>query len=181
MDSTSVIGTMSLLSYQSDIFDHFAKIKLSNNNSNNMVIGMLLLLFILALQPFVGPWPLLQFLFLYTVGRTRTGDQLVVWPLPTHRTTQAQNKRTQISMPGVGFEPTIPVFERAKRVHALVRASTEIGDWYVSLRLFYFEQNCSNKISGNWEGGDNSVLWNITSCRPWQVNRSFGGICCLHF
>jgi hypothetical protein len=36
-------------------------------------------------------------------------------------------------MPRVGFEPTIPVFERAKTVHALDGAATEIGsgkiDW----------------------------------------------------
>jgi hypothetical protein len=39
------------------------------------------------LQPFVGPWPLLSFLFLYTVGRTPwTGDQSLSWPLHTHRT-----------------------------------------------------------------------------------------------
>jgi hypothetical protein len=31
-----------------------------------------------------------------------------------HMTTQTQNKRTQTSMPRVGFEPTFPVFERAK-------------------------------------------------------------------
>jgi hypothetical protein len=30
-------------------------------------------------------------------------------------------------MPWVGFEPTIPVFERAKTVHALDRAATVIG------------------------------------------------------
>jgi hypothetical protein len=29
----------------------------------------------------------------------------------------------------VGFEPTIPVFERAKTVHALDRAATVIGHW----------------------------------------------------
>jgi hypothetical protein len=28
----------------------------------------------------------------------------------------------------VGFQPTIPVFERAKTVHALDRAATVIGD-----------------------------------------------------
>jgi hypothetical protein len=32
-----------------------------------------------------------------------------------------QNKRTQTSMPLVEFEPTIPVFERVKTVHALDR------------------------------------------------------------
>jgi hypothetical protein len=30
-------------------------------------------------------------------------------------------------MPRVGFEPTTPVFESAKRVHALDRAATVIG------------------------------------------------------
>jgi hypothetical protein len=49
------------------------------------------------------------------------GNQLVARPLPTHRTTQT-------SMPRVGFEPTIPVFERAKTVHALDRAATVIGE-----------------------------------------------------
>jgi hypothetical protein len=64
-----------------------------------------------------------SFLILYTVGRTPwTGDQPVARPLPAHRTTQTQNKRTQTPMPRVGFEPTIPVFERAKTVHALDRA-----------------------------------------------------------
>jgi hypothetical protein len=75
-----------------------------------------------------GPWPLFQFLNLHTVGRTPwTGDQHVVRPLPTHRTTQTQNKRTQTSVPSVGFEPTIPVFERAKTVHALDHATTVTG------------------------------------------------------
>jgi hypothetical protein len=44
-----------------------------------------------------------------------------------HRTTQTQNKRTQRSMPLVGFEPTIPALERAKTVDALERAASVIG------------------------------------------------------
>jgi hypothetical protein len=60
----------------------------------------------MALQPFVGPWPLFQFLDLYTVGRTpRTGDQPVARPLPAYRTAQTGNKGTEISMLQVGFEP----------------------------------------------------------------------------
>jgi hypothetical protein len=55
------------------------------------------------------------------------GDQPVVRPLPTHRTTQTQNKRKQTFMPAVGFEPTIPVFERAKTAHTWDRAATLIG------------------------------------------------------
>jgi hypothetical protein len=34
----------------------------------------------------------------------------------------------------VGFEPTVPVFERAKTIHALDRAVTLIG---VGLRTYY--------------------------------------------
>jgi hypothetical protein len=68
------------------------------------------------------------FLILYTIGRTPwTGHQSVARPLPTHRTTQTQNKHTQTSMPWVGFEPTIPAFERAKTVHASDHAATVIG------------------------------------------------------
>jgi hypothetical protein len=68
----------------------------------------------MALQLFVEPWPFLCFLILYTVGRTPwTGDQSVAKPLPAYRTTQTQNKRTQTSMPWVGFDPTIPALERA--------------------------------------------------------------------
>jgi hypothetical protein len=55
------------------------------------------------------------------------GDQPVARRLPAHRTVQTQNKRTQTSMPQVGFKPTIPVFERAKTVRALGRAATVIG------------------------------------------------------
>jgi hypothetical protein len=41
--------------------------------------------------------------------------------------TYTQNKRTQTSMPQVGFEPAIPVFELPKTVHALDQAATVIG------------------------------------------------------
>jgi hypothetical protein len=67
---------------------------------------------------------------LYTVDRTPwTRDQPVAGPLPKHRTTHTQNKRTHASMPGVGFEPTTPAFERAKTIHVLDRAATVIGIW----------------------------------------------------
>jgi hypothetical protein len=82
-----------------------------------------------ALQPFVGPWPLLQFRnHFYRDGKTPwTSDQPVARPLLTHRTTRTQNKRTQTSMSRVGFEPTIPAFERAMTVHASDFAATVIG------------------------------------------------------
>jgi hypothetical protein len=80
-------------------------------------------------SPFVGPLPLFQFLIIHTVGRTPwTGNQPVARPLPTHRTTQIQNKCTQISMLWVGLEATIPASERAKTAHAIDRAATVIGE-----------------------------------------------------
>jgi hypothetical protein len=69
-----------------------------------------------------GPWPLFQFLNLYTVGRTLwMGDQPIARTLPT------QNKCTQTSMPQVGFEPMIPLFEWAKIVRALDCTTTVIS------------------------------------------------------
>jgi hypothetical protein len=83
---------------------------------------------IMALQPFAVPWLLSQFLHLNTVGRTPwTGDRPVARPLPTHRTTQTRNKRTQTSGPRVEFKPATLVFQRAKMVRALYSAATVIG------------------------------------------------------
>jgi hypothetical protein len=63
----------------------------------------------------------LQFLNPKTVGGSPwTWDQPIARPLPI----QIQNKHRQTSMPWVGFEPTIPPFERAKNVHASDRAAT---------------------------------------------------------
>jgi hypothetical protein len=66
----------------------------------------------MALQPLdLGHF--FSFLKFYSVGRTPwTEVQSVARPLP--------NKRTQTSMPQLGFEPTIPV-------HALDHAVTMIG------------------------------------------------------
>jgi hypothetical protein len=48
-------------------------------------------------------------------------------PSPAHRTTQTRKKRTQTSMPRVGFEPTIPVFEPVKTFGVLDRAVIATG------------------------------------------------------
>jgi hypothetical protein len=65
--------------------------------------------------------------FIYSRKIPWTGDQTVARPLPRRRTTQTQNKRRQTCMPRVGFELTIPAFERAKTVNASDRAATLIG------------------------------------------------------
>jgi hypothetical protein len=43
-----------------------------------------------------------------------------------HTEQQKENKYTETSMPLVGFEPTIPLFQRANTVHALDRVATVI-------------------------------------------------------
>jgi hypothetical protein len=102
---------------------HLLRTKHNNNYNNNPSIYLWLYSPLLDLGRFFS------FLIFYTVGRTPwTGDQPVARPLSAHRTTQTQNKRTQTSIPQVGFKPTIPVFERTKTVHALDRAFAMIGN-----------------------------------------------------
>jgi hypothetical protein len=91
-------------------------------------VNIKLLLLLWLYSSLLGLDCFFSFLILYAVGRTPwTGDQPVAGPQPTHRTTQTENKRTQTSMPRVGFEPTIAVLERTKTVHAPDRAATMIG------------------------------------------------------
>jgi hypothetical protein len=79
-------------------------------------------------SPLLGLGRSFSFLTFYTVGRAPwTGDQPVIRPLHAYRPAQTESKCTQTSMPHVAFEPTIPVFERTKRVHALDCAATVIG------------------------------------------------------
>jgi hypothetical protein len=92
----------------------------------------------MALQPFVGPWPNFSVSSSYThlVGLLRRG----ISPsqgLYLYTEQYKQNKHTiQTSMPCVGFEPTISVFELAKTIHALYRAATVIGAfWHMQIYL----------------------------------------------
>jgi hypothetical protein len=95
---------------------------------DRIIIIIIIIIIFLALQLFVCLGLFFSFVVLYTVGMAPwTGDKPVARPLSTHRTTQTQNKHIQTSMPRVGFEPTIPVFQRAKTVHALDRGAAVIG------------------------------------------------------
>jgi hypothetical protein len=67
------------------------------------------------------PHFLALFVIISVIGLFSSFCVPVARPLPAHTTS-----RTETSMPQVGFEPTIPVFERAKTVHALDRAATGI-------------------------------------------------------
>jgi hypothetical protein len=66
----------------------------------NIKILLLLLLLLWLYSPLLGLARFLSFLILYTVGRTPwTGNQPIARPLPTRRTAQTQNKRTQYRHP----------------------------------------------------------------------------------
>jgi hypothetical protein len=84
----------------------------------------------MALQLFVGLWPLFQFLDLFTQSTGLPGRAIspAARLPPAHRTAQTQNKHRQTSMPRVRFEPTIPVFEPVKTVQPLDREATVISD-----------------------------------------------------
>jgi hypothetical protein len=107
------------------------KRKLHDKGLNNLYSSPINIIYLWLYGSLLDLGNVFSFLIPYTVGRTpRTGDQPVARPLPTHRTTQ-----TQTSMSRVGFETTIPMFERAKTVHALDRADTVNGTSYCFLLL----------------------------------------------
>jgi hypothetical protein len=84
----------------------------------------------MALSSFVGPWPLFQFLNLYTIGGTPwTADQPLARPLPIHRTTQTQNNAHRHPYLEWDSKPTISALKRVKTVHALGCVATKIGRW----------------------------------------------------
>jgi hypothetical protein len=84
--------------------------------------------FSMTLPAHSGPWLLIQFRnhFSQTVGRVISPSQgLYLNTLqPKHRINAYTH---QTSMPRVRFEPTIPAFNRAKRVHALDLAAAVAG------------------------------------------------------
>jgi hypothetical protein len=85
----------------------------------------------MALQSFVGPWPLIQFLdpIHSRYDSLDGGSARRNAAIYTQNNINTEKTRTiQTSMPRVGFEPTIPAFERAKTVHVLDRAATVILD-----------------------------------------------------
>jgi hypothetical protein len=91
---------------------------------------IIIIIIIMALQPFVGPWSLYQFLdrihSRYDSLDGRSARRKASTYIQNNTNTE-ETHTIQISMPWVGFEPTIPTFELAKTVHALDRAATVIG------------------------------------------------------
>jgi hypothetical protein len=61
----------------------------------------------------------------------------VISPSQGRYLTQTEDKHRQTSVPRVGFEPTIPAFERAKTVHALNRAAAVISRFLIKVGKIY--------------------------------------------
>jgi hypothetical protein len=80
----------------------------------------------MALQP-LWTWPLFHFLNLYTVDRTFGREISPSQGRCLHTEQHKHIINAHTSMPRVGFEPTIAVFEKAQAVYALDRAATVIG------------------------------------------------------
>jgi hypothetical protein len=100
---------------------------------------------------------------LQTVGRTpRTGNQ--PRRIAAYTGQHKQKKRGQTSMPWVGFKPTIPVFGRAKTVHALVSAATVIGGCCLRSRKYMTIHVCTASAhSLAWAGRIAGQVSSITS------------------
>jgi hypothetical protein len=143
---------------------------LSHNNISHTIMPFFIFLLCLY-SSFLGLRHFFSFLSLYTVGRAPwTVYQPVTRPLPTHRTTQTQNKHIQTSMPWVGIEPTIPAFEQAKTV----RAATVIVLSYPyqtqnATRMFY--QLCVRHIYSctSWIGNCVEVTCNHTKRTVFRI------------
>jgi hypothetical protein len=77
--------------------------------------------------PSLGLFSFFSFLIFNKVRRIPwTGDQPVARPLPAHRTTQTQNKHTDIHASS-GIRTHDPSFRASEAVHALDRAATVTG------------------------------------------------------
>jgi hypothetical protein len=86
-----------------------------------------------------------SFLILHTVSRFPC-----MWYRPRHKASayiqdnKKQDKNTETSMPRVRFEPTTPVLERDKTVHALDPPANVIGTYWVT-ELIRSENRRENK------------------------------------
>jgi hypothetical protein len=83
-----------------------------------------------------GPWPLFSLLIcsqtVELLGRVIISSQGLYLNTGQHRY-RINTYTHQISMPWVGFEPTITVSERAKTVHALDRAAIVTSEAFINL------------------------------------------------
>jgi hypothetical protein len=85
----------------------------------------------MALQPYVGPWPLFQFLNLIHSWYDSLDGGSARRKVAIYAQNNTNTEQMHIdTLPWVGLKPTIPAFEWAKTVHALGRTATVIGTFF---------------------------------------------------
>jgi hypothetical protein len=89
---------------------HYNFIYLFLNFLNIFIDYGIIIIIIMAVRPFVGPWPLLQFVNLFTIDRTQLDGQSARHKASTYTQNNTNTEYNQIFMPRVGFKPTITVF-----------------------------------------------------------------------
>jgi hypothetical protein len=96
-----------------------------------------------------------SFLILYTIGRTSwTGDQPVTRPMPTHRWTQTQNKRTQYRHPCLERD-SYPRAQRSSERRSCLRPCS-----HCDRPLNIFQHEKSNEIIRVLGRSDSEVINN---------------------
>jgi hypothetical protein len=113
--------------------------------SRNLSVSPVMLFFFFFLWR-IRPSALFSFrfhrkLWILQTGDTTpwTGDQPVATSIPTQGNTSREKTHTSISR--VGFEPTIPVFKRAKTVHTLYPAVTVIRMFFHFMSYLLVDYN----------------------------------------
>jgi hypothetical protein len=99
----------------------------------------------------------------HSIGSLGRGISPVVSTLPTRRSTRTQKKRGQKFIPRVRFEPTIPVFKRAKTSHALRQRDRcdrrslcsniwkNLIDWYMEKNSSIKELSLHDDVFHGWQ------------------------------
>jgi hypothetical protein len=104
---------------------------------------------------------ILLLLILYTIGRTPwAGDQPVVRPLPTHRTTETQNKRTQYrhhALNGIGtHDPSVRANGYCDRPRAILAC--------LNVKETQFEADVCKWRVGYWREREKCVRAHAAGC-----------------
>jgi hypothetical protein len=128
--------------------------------------------FSIALPAHSGPRPLIQFRNHFSqavglLGRVISPSQgLYLTQGNTHTEwthTHTHTHTHQISMPWLGFEPTIPASKRVKTVHALDRAATVTGPTCYYPRIIGWIVESTNSLVKHHNKHDISLNITITT------------------
>jgi hypothetical protein len=135
----------------------------------------------MALQPFVGPWPLFQFCNLFDTDGTTplTSDQPVERPLPTHTEQHKHRINPQIDIHGIRtHDPSV----RASEDSSCLRPRSHCDRCYyllpvaISLEVDRQEREADHSLRSSTEVKNS---WNCTTSLPhvfraWCLRKQLG-------